>query len=190
VKRLLIPPRTQCFLILVNGAIAKSPPPNPSHPHQTTPSRLRQNLQYGHAAPPFICPEQRNRATPSPRATSAIPRAPQPRHIAACSSAAQQAGSRTPAGLPADLVPAANPAFANWSAAFSSRARQAGISAQTRDIFAAQAGYLPGVVTRDGTQIQTRRTLEEYISIATSDERIAKGRAAVERLARGPEMGR
>jgi len=101
--------------------------------------------------------------------------------IAACSSAAQQAGPRTPAGLPADLVPAPNPAFANWSAAFSSRARQAGISAQTRDIFAAQAGYLPGVVTRDGTQIQTRRTLEEYISIATSDERIAKGRAAVVR---------
>jgi len=101
--------------------------------------------------------------------------------IAACSSAAQQAGSRTPAGLPADLVPAPNPAFANWSAAFSSRARQAGISAQTRDIFAAQAGYLPGVVTRDGTQIQPRRTLEEYISIATSDERIAKGRAAVVR---------
>ena len=40
---------------------------------------------------------------------------------------------------------------------------------------------MPGVVTRDGTQIQTRRTLEEYISIATSDERIAKGRAAVVR---------
>ena len=37
------------------------------------------------------------------------------------------------------------------------------------------------MVARDGNQIQTRRTLEEYLSIATSDERIAKGRAAYAR---------
>jgi membrane-bound lytic murein transglycosylase B len=38
-------------------------------------------------------------------------------------------------------------------------------------------------VARDGTQIQTRRTLEEYLSIATSDERLAKGRIAIARHA-------
>lgn len=45
----------------------------------------------------------------------------------------------------------------------------------------AGAGYLPGVVRRDGSQIQTRRTFEEYLSIATSDERLANGRAALAR---------
>ncbi len=33
-------------------------------------------------------------------------------------------------------------------------------------------------MNRDGNQIQTRRTLEEYLSIATSDDRLTKGRAA------------
>jgi membrane-bound lytic murein transglycosylase B len=47
----------------------------------------------------------------------------------------------------------------------------------------ADAGFIPGVVTRDGNQIQTRRTLEDYISIAASDERLSKGRAAIARHA-------
>ena len=86
-------------------------------------------------------------------------------------------------GLPADLRPVANDGFTRWVAAFRPRARNAGISAATLDAAFANAGYLPGVITRDGTQIQTRRTLEEYLSIATSDERISKGRAAFSRHA-------
>ncbi len=86
-------------------------------------------------------------------------------------------------GLPADLRPVANDGFTRWVAAFRPRARSAGISSATLDAAFANAGYLPGVITRDGTQIQTRRTLEEYLSIATSDERISKGRAAFSRHA-------
>ncbi|WP_377505117.1 lytic murein transglycosylase [Octadecabacter sp. R77987] len=86
-------------------------------------------------------------------------------------------------GLPADLRPVPNDGFTRWVAAFRPRARSAGISAATLDAAFANAGYLPGVITRDGTQIQTRRTLEEYLSIATSDERISKGRAAFARHA-------
>ena len=86
-------------------------------------------------------------------------------------------------GLPADLRPVPNDGFTRWVAAFRPRARSAGISAATLDAAFANAGYLPGVITRDGTQIQTRRTLEEYLSIATSDERISKGRAAFSRHA-------
>ncbi len=80
--------------------------------------------------------------------------------------------------------PVANAAFDNWFASFRSRATNAGISPRTLNAALANAAYLPGVVERDRNQIQTRRTLEEYLSIATSDERISKGRAAASRHAR------
>ncbi|MCP5038908.1 MAG: lytic murein transglycosylase, partial [Rhodobacteraceae bacterium] len=86
--------------------------------------------------------------------------------------------------LPADLRPVRNPSFADWIVSFRPRARRAGISSATLDMALANVGYIPGVITRDGTQIQTRRTLEEYLSIATSDERLAKGRAAFTRHAK------
>ncbi len=87
-------------------------------------------------------------------------------------------------GLPKDLRPIANPAFATWVASFKQRALRAGVSSATLDQAFADVGYIPGVITRDRTQIQTRRTLEEYLSIATSDERLAKGRAALSRHAK------
>jgi|TARA_B110000902_G_scaffold254079_1_gene317558 membrane-bound lytic murein transglycosylase B len=37
---------------------------------------------------------------------------------------------------------------------------------------------LPGVVKRDRNQTEFKRTLEDYLSIAASDERVSKGRAA------------
>ena len=80
-----------------------------------------------------------------------------------------------------DLEPVANQGFANWIADFVPRARSAGISDKTLKAAFADVGYLPGVITRDRTQIQTRRTLEEYLSIATSDERLTKGRLALSR---------
>ena len=40
-------------------------------------------------------------------------------------------------------------------------------------------GFLPGVVRRDRTQPETRRTLEDYLSIAVSEKRVALGRAAL-----------
>lgn len=42
-------------------------------------------------------------------------------------------------------------------------------------------GFLPGVVTRDRNQTEFTRTLEDYLSIAVSEERVAKGRAAYAR---------
>lgn len=80
-----------------------------------------------------------------------------------------------------EVRPEKNPAFDAWIARFRPRAAAAGISARTLDAALPSAGFLPGVVQRDRTQIQTRRTLEEYLSIATSDERLSKGRAAFAR---------
>ncbi|QEE37276.1 lytic murein transglycosylase [Octadecabacter sp. SW4] len=103
--------------------------------------------------------------------------------LTACTGAPSAMQRVSTNGLPADLRPVANDGFTRWVAAFRPRARSAGISSATLDAAFANAGYLPGVITRDGTQIQTRRTLEEYLSIATSDERISKGRAAFSRHA-------
>ena len=100
--------------------------------------------------------------------------------LASCQTTAQQG---TPTGLPPDLRPVANPAFDAWLAAFRGRAAAAGLSQATLDAGLANTGYLPGVVTRDRNQIEFRRSFEDYLSIATSDERIAKGRAALARHA-------
>ncbi|MEL6570233.1 MAG: lytic murein transglycosylase [Pseudomonadota bacterium] len=99
--------------------------------------------------------------------------------LAACDGQAQTVDGTT--GLPPDLRPTPNANFNAWVARFRSRALRQGISASTYDAAFANAGFLPGVVTRDRTQIQTRRTFEEYLSIATSDERVEKGRAAYAR---------
>lgn len=103
--------------------------------------------------------------------------------IAACAGPAPTPTLTAVNSLPANLVPVQNANFSAWLERFRPRARNAGISNSTLDAAFANAGYVPGVVARDGTQIQTRRTLEEYLSIATSDERLAKGRIAIARHA-------
>lgn len=92
--------------------------------------------------------------------------------------------SAHPQGLPSDLRPVENVRFAAWVKAFQNRALKAGISRAAVSAGLKDAGYLPGVVTRDRTQIQTRRTFEEYLSIATSDERLSKGRKEIARHGR------
>jgi len=79
-----------------------------------------------------------------------------------------------------EFIPIQTPEFLAWVAQFRSRARNEGISTGTLDAAFADAGFIPGVVDRDRNQIQTRRTFEEYLSIIASDERISKGRAALQ----------
>lgn len=98
---------------------------------------------------------------------------------ASCSTAPLPA--QTSGGLPPDLQPQPNPQFDAWLADFRGRAASRGLSAATLQAGLSGAGYLPGVVRRDGSQIQTRRTFEDYLSIATSDDRLAGGRAALAR---------
>ncbi|MCP4818400.1 MAG: lytic murein transglycosylase [Shimia sp.] len=86
-----------------------------------------------------------------------------------------------PQGLPADLRPTPNTDYAKWVSAFRERARAKGISDSTLNAAFRNTGYLPGVITRDRNQTEFTRTLEDYLSIAASDERISKGRAAFSR---------
>ena len=75
----------------------------------------------------------------------------------------------------------ANPAFDAWKAGFRPRALAAGINASVLDPALANAGFLPDVIARDRRQAEFTRTLEDYLRIAASDERIAGGRAALSR---------
>lgn len=101
--------------------------------------------------------------------------------LAACSNvtqASQQGAPVTRPGLPADLRPTPNAGYDAWVAAFKTRAQAKGISETTLRAGFRNAGYLPGVIKRDRNQTEFKRTLEDYLSIAVSDERVSKGRAA------------
>ncbi len=104
--------------------------------------------------------------------------------LAACTTGGGGGGALGPAantGLPADLRPQPNAGYDAWVAAFKARAGGQGISAATLSDGFRGAGYLPGVVKRDRNQTEFSRTLEDYLAIAASDERVSKGRAAFAR---------
>ena len=82
-----------------------------------------------------------------------------------------------------DLRPAPNPAYDAWVNGFRPRARAAGITDDTLTRAFRGTGYLPGVIRRDRNQTEFKRSLEDYLSIAVSDERVARGRAARNRHA-------
>ncbi|WP_282091599.1 lytic murein transglycosylase [Epibacterium ulvae] len=84
-------------------------------------------------------------------------------------------------GLAADLRPSPNAGYDRWVAGFQGRAQARGISSQTLRTAFRGAGYLPGVIKRDRNQTEFKRSLEDYLSIAVSDERLQKGRAAYSR---------
>ena len=98
--------------------------------------------------------------------------------IAACAGSSSALRSSTKNDPAADLRQVGNPKFRAWLEAFRPRAQRAGISSGTLEAALSDAGFIPGVITRDRNQIETRRTLEDYLSIATSNERVAKSRTA------------
>ncbi len=63
-----------------------------------------------------------------------------------------------------------------WVAGFKGRASAQGISQTTIDRAFQGAGYLPGVIERDRNQTEFKRSLEDYLAIAASDERISTGK--------------
>ncbi|WP_342077513.1 lytic murein transglycosylase [Yoonia sp. SS1-5] len=102
--------------------------------------------------------------------------------LVACNSAAPIVSRNSDvAGLPADLRPVPNAGYDAWVAAFRARATGFGLSNETLASGFRGTGYIPGVVTRDRNQTEFKRSLEDYLSIAASDERIAKGKAAFAR---------
>lgn len=93
-----------------------------------------------------------------------------------------------PATRDETLVAVPNPAFDAWVRAFRGRAQAQGIAPGTLDRAFRGVGFLPGVIERDRNQTEFTRTLEDYLAIAASDERVATGRAMLRRW--GPSLAR
>ena len=83
------------------------------------------------------------------------------------------AGYRAPDPAPR---PVPNAGYDAWVAGYKSRAAGRGISQSTIDTAFRGAGYLPDVVERDRNQTEFKRSLEDYLNIAASDERVSLGR--------------
>jgi lytic murein transglycosylase len=77
------------------------------------------------------------------------------------------------------MTPVANAGWDAWVAGFRGRAAGRGISGGTLDMAFRDAGFLPGVIEKDRNQTEFTRTLEDYLAIAASEERVSKGRAAM-----------
>lgn len=63
-----------------------------------------------------------------------------------------------------------------WVEAFKGRAASRGISQSTIDAAFRGAGFIPDVIEKDRNQTEFTRTLEDYLNIAASDERVSLGR--------------
>lgn len=104
--------------------------------------------------------------------------------VTACSAPAipRVAGNAPrPRSTSSDFQPVQNNGFDAWVASFKNRAGSYGLSDATVSAGFRGVGYLPGVIKRDRNQTEFKRSLEDYLSIAVSDERLAKGRAAYAR---------
>jgi lytic murein transglycosylase len=106
--------------------------------------------------------------------------------LAACTGGPGAPPASRAAPEPA-MIPVPNPAFDAWVAGFRPRAEAQGIAPGTFERAFAGAGYLPQVIERDRNQTEFTRTLEDYLAIAASDERVANGRTELAR--HGPLLG-
>ncbi|MFY2825176.1 lytic murein transglycosylase [Ruegeria sp. MALMAid1280] len=97
--------------------------------------------------------------------------------LTACSTGA-------PTSAPASRMrPVPNAGWDAWVAGFKGRAAAQGISQTTLNLAFQGAGYLPEVIERDRNQVEFKRSLEDYLAIAASDERIATGKQMLVRHA-------
>ncbi len=97
--------------------------------------------------------------------------------LTACAGGGMRGPVASQGALPLDLRPQPNPGWSAWVEAFRGRATSAGISPAVVSRSFQGAGYLPGVVERDRNQTEFTRSLEDYLAIAASDEKVATGRA-------------
>jgi lytic murein transglycosylase len=96
--------------------------------------------------------------------------------LSACVSGGGQssgAGYRAPDPAPR---PVPNAGYDAWVAGYKGRAAGRGITQSTMDAAFRGAGYLPEVVEKDRNQTEFKRSLEDYLNIAASDERVSLGR--------------
>ncbi|PZQ95509.1 MAG: lytic murein transglycosylase [Cereibacter sphaeroides] len=97
--------------------------------------------------------------------------------LSACSGGVSSRGGAGPSQVVMRPVP--NAGWDAWVANFKPRAQAKGISSGTLDMAFRGAGFLPDVIEKDRSQTEFTRTLEDYLAIAASEERMSKGKAAL-----------
>jgi membrane-bound lytic murein transglycosylase B len=97
--------------------------------------------------------------------------------LSACVSGGGRAGGssgyRAPDPAPR---PVPNAGWDAWVEGYKGRAAGRGISQSTMDAAFRGAGFLPEVIEKDRNQTEFKRSLEDYLNIAASDERVSLGR--------------
>ncbi len=96
--------------------------------------------------------------------------------LSACLPDIRRTGMREP-GADRAMRPSPNAAYDAWVAAFRPRAEARGITRATLDAAFRGAGFLPGVVERDRNQTEFTRSLQDYLAIVASPEKVTEGRA-------------
>ncbi|HCQ66153.1 MAG TPA: lytic murein transglycosylase [Rhodobacteraceae bacterium] len=106
--------------------------------------------------------------------------------LASCGAPIGGAGGRAALAASADEPPEPrpDPGYHAWVQGFRVRALAKGITGNTFDTAFRGARYLPKVIKNDRAQFQARRTLEDYIAIAASQERVRIGRAKLKKHGR------
>ena len=97
--------------------------------------------------------------------------------LTACIGGGAPAPGRS--GTDPALRPEPNAGFDAWVQGFRQRAAARGIPAGTLEAAFRSAGFLPGVIERDRNQTEFSRTLQDYLAIAASDQRLSMGQAAL-----------
>ncbi|MFN3992068.1 MAG: lytic murein transglycosylase [Tabrizicola flagellatus] len=98
--------------------------------------------------------------------------------LSACVSGGRSGGGGGGGYRAPDPAPRAvpNPGWETWVEGFKARAAAGGISRTTLDTAFRGAGFLPEVIEKDRNQTEFKRSLEDYLNIAASDERVSLGR--------------
>lgn len=94
--------------------------------------------------------------------------------LSACMSSGRSGGGYSAPDAAPRAVPDAG--WDAWVAGFKGRAASRGIGQGTIDAAFRGAGFLPEVIEKDRNQTEFTRTLEDYLNIAASDERVSLGR--------------
>jgi membrane-bound lytic murein transglycosylase B len=98
--------------------------------------------------------------------------------VSACVSSGGRSGGGGGGFRAPDPAPRAvpNAGWDAWVDGFKGRAASRGISQGTIDAAFRGAGFLPEVIEKDRNQTEFKRSLEDYLNIAASDERVSLGR--------------
>ncbi len=80
--------------------------------------------------------------------------------------------------------PVPNAGYDAWVDGFRGRAAGRGISVSTLDAAFRGAGFLPQVIEKDRNQTEFKRSLEDYLAIAASAERVSLGQAKLREYGR------